>query len=344
MTKTVDAYAVILAGGSGTRFWPASTPDRPKQLLPLAGDRPLVVQTLDRATALVGRERIRLVAGADLTRQIRREVPWLTEGQCLIEPQARGTGPALAWAASQLVAVDPSGVMISMHADHRIEPLDHFTATVDEAVEYARLEHRLVCIGAEPDRPETGYGYLKLGRAQRGAVFDVERFVEKPDPETADRYVASGRYLWNTGIFVWRAADLLAEIERSTPEIRDALPCLRDADPEAFFSQVEPISVDVGVMERAEKIGVVKARFQWDDVGVWDSLSRTRPVDADGNVHVGDARFVDAGDNVVWTESRRATLFGVDELIIVESGDEILVMTRDRAAQLKTLLERLRNR
>ena len=344
MTKTVDAYAVILAGGSGTRFWPASTPDRPKQLLPLAGDRPLIVETLDRASALVGREHISLVAGADLTRQIRHEVPWLTDDQCLIEPQARGTGPALAWAATLLATTDPDAVMIAMHADHRIEPLADFLDTVREAVEYARRENRLVCIGAEPDRPETGYGYLKLGARQRTAVFEVEQFVEKPDGGAAVRYLESGRYLWNTGIFVWRVSDFLAEIERSTPEINGALSCLQDGDAAAFFAQVEPVSVDVGVMERADRVGVVKARFQWDDVGVWNSLSRTRPADSAGNVHVGRARFVDAGDNVVWTESRRATLFGVDDLIVVESGDELLVTTRDRVAHLKTLLERLRDR
>lgn len=341
MTKKIEAYAVVLAGGSGTRFWPASTPERPKQLLPLAGDRPLVVETLDRATALVGPERVLLVAGEAMVRAIREAYPDLRAERCLVEPFARGTGPALAWAATRVVEESRDAVMVAMHADHLIEPFEAFRDSVARAIDFAREGRRLVCLAAPPDRPEAGYGYLRLGAERRPGAFDVEAFVEKPDTARAKRYLESGDYLWNTGIFVWSASRFLAAVEAHTPEIAGSLPSLAKGDADAFFEGVEPISVDVGVMERSDAVGAVVAEFRWDDVGVWGALARTRPADRAGNVFVGSGRGVESRDNIVWSETARVTLFGVEGLVVVESGGELLVTTRERAPRLKRLLERL---
>lgn len=334
-------WAVVLAGGVGTRFWPASTPERPKQLLALGGERPLFVETWERACALVGPERVRVVARAKLLESFREVTPGLPAEACLAEPSPRGTAPALAWAAQHVLQRDPEAAMVAMHADHVIEPLHAFRETVARAVRAAREDARLYCIGLRPDRPETGYGYVRLGAQKVPGVYEAAAFVEKPDAATAADYVASGQYLWNTGIFAWQAADFLDAVRRLTPELSGALPTLEAGDVESFFREAGAISVDVGVMERAERVGVVEATFRWDDVGVWNALARTRPSDEGGNVAVGEARMVDARDSIAWAEGGRVTLFGVQGLVVVRSGDDVLVTTLERAPDLKELLARI---
>lgn len=341
MTQRLDAWAVILAGGIGSRFWPASRPDRPKQLLALGSERPLFLETWERAVHLVGPERVLVVAPAALLAAFRDLVTELPEEVCLAEPSPRGTAPALAWAAWHIRSSEPDGVMISMHADHIIEPIEAFRDTLARAISAAREDGRLYCIGIRPDRPETGYGYIRLGRPRAPAVFEVDRFVEKPDRETAEAYVASGEYLWNTGIFVWRAVDLLTAIQRLTPEVGPALGRLERGDVAAFFAAVEPVSVDVGVLERSDGVGTVEASFQWDDVGVWNALARTRSADGAGNILVGPVQPVDSRENIVWAEDGPVTLFGVEGLVVVRSGGQTLVTTRERASELKDLVSRI---
>ena len=341
MSGAPRPFAVVLAGGIGLRFWPASTATRPKQLLPLASDRPLVVDTVERALAVAGPGRVRVVAGASLVPALRPLLPELAAEDFLVEPVARGTGPALAWAAHRLAVSEPEAVMISMHADHVIEPEAEFRRTVRRAAEAAARGGRLYCIGIHPDRPETGYGYVRLGRKTGAGIFEARAFVEKPDHETASRYLASGDYVWNSGIFAWRVDDLLRTIRDHAGEIAAALPRLEEGDIDAFFHEVEPVTIDVAVMERAPAVGVVEATFRWDDVGSWTAIGRTRPPDAAGNTVVGIAATVDARGNIVWSEDGRVTLFGVSGLVVVRSGEETLVMPRERANELKSLLREL---
>jgi mannose-1-phosphate guanylyltransferase len=333
---------VILAGGVGSRFWPASTRERPKQLLPLGGERPLIEDTFERAAALVGESRVRIVAGGDLVRPFRDAVPALRPDHFLVEPRPRSTCPALVWAASELEAADPGCVMISLHADHVISPFDLFARTVDRGVEAARARGSLVCLGLAPSRPETGYGYIEAGPEIAPGVHPVRRFVEKPDRQTAARYLADGSHLWNTGIFVWRAADLLRAARAVARELDDAMPRLDAGDVPGFFDGARPVSVDVGVLERWSDVEVATCDFRWDDVGTWTALARTRASDAAGNVLVGRIDAVDAADNVAWCEEGRVVLFGVRDLVVVRAGEEMLVTTRERAGDLKDLLERLR--
>ena len=339
MSVHFDAYCAVLAGGVGRRFWPASKPDRPKQFLPLSGSIPLIDQTLKRASALVGGSRVRVVASERLLNPMRPLVHETGAGE-LVEPQARGTGPALVWAASEIEREAPGSVMISLHADHRIEPEGGLQETLEPAVAAAR-DGYLCCVGVRPDRPESGYGYVEVGPSLSSGARAVARFVEKPDLETARTYIESGRFLWNSGIFVWRASDLLAAARTHARELAAAWPALQRGDAREFFARAEASPIDVCVMERADRVATVEARFAWDDVGVWDALPRARGVDDAGNAAVGDTRLLEATDNVVWAETRRATVIGVSGLVVVEANGELLVMPREETAKLDAHLRRL---
>lgn len=343
MLADEHVWVVVLAGGIGSRFWPVSTRERPKQVLPLAGDRPLIADTIDRARALAPDERIRILAGEHLARPLHAALEGFPAEGLWIEPRARGTAPVLAWAAHRIAALDPDAVMVSLHADHLIRPLDAFRETVRAAVEVARQRHLLVCVGAVPDRVETGYGHVEPGEAISVAgdakAYRVRAFHEKPDPATARRYVKAG-YLWNTGIFVWKASVLLDEIAAHAPELHEHLPLLKESDA-AFFDAVPVSVIDTAVMERSERVGTVGATFAWDDVGSWEAISRTRAPDAAGNVMVGSGQAVDARGNVVFAETGRVVLFGTEDLVVVRTDDLTLVLPRGRAADLKRLLGEL---
>ncbi len=337
-------WVTVLAGGIGSRFWPVSTAERPKQLLPLAGDLPLIVDTVERARALVPAERIRILAGGHLVGPFRSVVEGLPDDSYWIEPRARGTAPVLAWAAWKLYRIDPDAVMVSLHADHVIRPLAAFRESVATAVEIARRDELLVTIGVKPDRIETGYGHVEPGAALADAgsalAYRVRAFHEKPNAETARRYVDEG-YLWNTGIFVWKASVLLEEIEQHAPEVSEHLPLISESD-DAFFDAVPKSVIDRVVMERSDRVAIVAATFAWDDVGSWESVSRTRPADAAGNVVVGNGRVVEGSGNIVFSQDGSVVLFGTENLIVVRSGDTTMVLPRDRAPDLKQLLATLK--
>ncbi|CAN5248207.1 mannose-1-phosphate guanylyltransferase [soil metagenome] len=332
---------MILAGGVGSRFWPVSTPARPKQLLPLASDRPLLRDTVDRILPLVPRERLRILTGAHLAEPILAALPDLGPENLLLEPRAAGTAPVLAWAAAELERLDPAATMISLHADHVIDPAEAFRACLRTAVDAAREHHALVTIGAVPDRPETGYGYIEVGEPLNGRANRVAKFVEKPDRETAAAYLAGGEHLWNTGLFVWEAALFLDELRRRTPELAAGVELLRAGDVESFFERTPTLSVDEGLLERSERVVVVSSTFDWDDVGTWDALFRTRPSDGAGNVRIGEAFSVESQGTALYADEGAIVAFGVEDLVVVRTGEVTLVAHRDRVAELKALLPEL---
>jgi mannose-1-phosphate guanylyltransferase len=336
-------WAVILAGGIGSRFWPVSTPARPKQLLPLATERPLIRDTVERIVPLVG-ERLRILAGEQLIEPMLAQLPGLGRDAFMVEPRARGTAPVLIWAAHALHRQDPDAVMASLHADHAIAFDAAFREVLAETARLAAAHRRLFTLGATPTRPETGYGYLLPGTPLPGSdAFEVERFVEKPRRSVAEQYVREG-YLWNTGIFVWPVALFLDEIRRHTPELAALLPLLDADDVPAFFQRAPSLSIDHGLLERSNRVAAARASFGWDDVGAWDALPRTRQADEAGNVAVGDAHFVEAARNIAWAEEGSIVLFGVDDLVAVHAGGVTLVAPRGRAQDIKRLLERLPER
>lgn len=340
-------WAVVLAGGIGSRFWPASTPSQPKQLLPLAGPKPLIRETVERILPLVPQERLRILTGQHLAGPICGALPELEPGNLLLEPRAAGTAPVLAWAAAEIERRDPDAVMISLHADHVIEPADAFRNRIRLAAELAVRERRLFTLGARPNRPETGYGYVRVGEALEpgdtsGASGNVvASFVEKPNRETAEEYLRTGGYLWNTGLFVWRVADLLDQIERFTPELAPLIPILREGGTEEFFSRTPDLSIDNGLLERSDRVGVLAADFHWDDVGAWDAVYRTHPLDEAGNVTIGDVHALDARGCALYAGDGPVVAFGVEDLVVVRASGVTFVAHRDRVPELKDLLATL---
>lgn len=336
----MNRWAVILAGGVGSRFWPLSTPQRPKQLLPLVDDAPLLVNTVRRLAPAVPAERTLVITNASLADAIRSLLPALPSENVIAEPRAAGTGPALTWAALEIQRRDTdTAVMLCVHADWAIAREDAFRSTLEHAARVAEQHASLVTVGVVPARPDPGLGYIQPGEAVDGAQ-RVARFVEKPDRASAERMVREG-YLWNSGIFVWRVRDFLEEVRAHAPEIADALRTAGASDLKRFFAAVKPIAVDYAVLERSARVLVLPGDFGWDDVGTWGALHRVRALDAMSNAIAGPAHAIDARDNVVHADSGTVVLYGVHDLVVVTRPGLTLVTTRDRAADLKTLLERL---
>jgi mannose-1-phosphate guanylyltransferase len=332
-------WAVVLAGGSGTRFWPLSTPEQPKQLLPLAGSTSTAEESVDRLTGLIPRERILVVTGAALAARMQQRLNLPVEN-VLVEPRAASTAPALIWATSEVQRRDPEAEILSLHADWAVGDAAAFRRTADVALATARRHECLVTVGVVPSRPETGYGYIVPGAPLADGARKVARFSEKPDAATALDLMAAGA-LWNSGLFAWTAERLLAEVQAHTPEVAPHIPALRAGDVAGFFRDVTPISIDVGLLERSGSVAVVSGAFAWDDIGTWQALTRVRPKDPNGNVVVGNASLHESEDCIVWSEGDTVVLSGMQDVIVVHANGRILVMPTARAAGMKQLLDAL---
>jgi mannose-1-phosphate guanylyltransferase len=299
----------------------------------------LLVETLSRLEPLVPAERTLVLANAGLVEAIARLAPSLPRGNIIAEPHPAGTAAALAFAATEIVRRDGlTAVMICVHADWAVGDPDLFRSRLSQAADLAERRAALVTVGIVPTRPETGFGYIQPGEAIEADARKVARFVEKPDRATAERMVREG-YLWNSGIFVWRAGDLLDEIRALTPEVAPAL----DAGPgiERFFGAARSIAVDVGVLERSKRVLVLPGDFGWDDVGTWASLRRVRALDAEGNASSGDVHAIKSTGNVVHAEGGTVVLYGVSDLVVVTRDGLTVVTTMERAADLKSLIDAL---
>ena len=332
-------WAVLLAGGSGTRFWPLSTPQSPKQLLPLSGAGSTAEEAVERLSGLIPRERVLVVAGEALAVRLRGLLR-IPPDNFLTEPLAASTAPALIWATWEARRRDPDAEVLSLHADWAVGDAAAFRRTADTALRTARRHDRLVTVGVVPSRPETGYGYIVPGAPLDGGARTVARFSEKPDAATALDLMAAGA-LWNSGLFAWTAERLLAETARHTPEVASALPRLESGYVMGFFHAVTPISIDVGLLERSGAVAMVTGAFAWDDVGTWQALARVRPKDPSGNVLVGQGYLQDTHDCIVWSDRDPIVLCGVQDLVVVQANGRILVMPTERAAAMKQLLDAL---
>ena len=338
----MSRWAVVLAGGVGSRFWPLSTPQRPKQLLPLVSSRPLLADALARLAPLVPPERTLLLTTAELATAVAKVAPEIPTANILAEPRPCGTGPALAWAAVEIQRrAGSEAIMMSVHADWAVGDADGFRDTLRRAGAAAAAHRSLVTVGVVPDRADPGFGYIEPGPEIGDGVRRVARFVEKPTRDRAQRMWRAG-YLWNSGIFVWRVGDFLDEIRAHTPEIAPALAAVTPSTRvEQFFSAAKAVAVDVGVLERSERVLVLPGDFGWDDVGTWGALRRVRAADAAGNASSGDVHAVEASGNVVLAEGNTVVLFGVSDLVVVSRDGLTLVTTVDRSADLKSLVETL---
>jgi mannose-1-phosphate guanylyltransferase len=350
MALDPKTYAVIMAGGSGTRFWPLSRREVPKQFLQIVGEGSMLRQTWDRCVALVGDpERVLVVTAAKYADLTRAELPELPEVNLLAEPEARNTAPCLAWTAAELQRRDPESVMLVLPADHVIQDIDGLGRSATAAVAAARTG-ALVTFGVPPRYAETGYGYVEVADeleldAVPAPVRKVAAFREKPDSATAQEYVAAGRFLWNSGMFVWECGTLIAAMEAHLPDAARAavamLVAADDAARAAAYATMPATSIDYGIMEQAANVACVEAQFDWSDVGSWEALAEILPADPEGNVSRGSVAALDATGNLVHAPGEKVALLGVEGLAVVRAGDVLLVARLDRSQDIKALREKV---
>ena len=326
--------AVVMAGGTGTRLYPASRADRPKQFLSLGGDdanHSLLGQTVDRVGFA---DEVYVSTTAEYADRVREAVP---EAGILVEPASKDTGPALAYAAHRARRQVGECVVLCVPSDHRIA--GDFESTARTATRAAVETEGLVTFGVEPTGPATGYGYVEPGES-RGEYAEIEQFREKPDAATAERFVEEGFY-WNAGLFAW-TPDAFLRAARDSP-LAPLVAALEAGDPERGFADVESVSVDYAVMERADDAYVVPADFEWDDVGSWDAIERVVETDEEGNAILGDALTVDAADNVVATDGdAHVSVVGVEGLVVAAYDDRVVVAPKDDAQRVREVVARLR--
>ncbi len=348
-------FAVVMAGGTGTRFWPRSRRRTPKQLLPILSARSMLQETVRRARAVAPPTRMLVLTTEELAPAVRRQLPELPPENVIGEPIGRNTAACIGLAAVKVAQSEPEGVMVVLPADHLVEGLPAFGRGVRLAAALAEQEH-LVTIGIPPSRPETGYGYIEWGAplpGTRGQAAWAASFTEKPAPAKARRFMASGRYLWNSGIFAWRARRILEEIERHLPALHRALerirPALGTARGRAALRRHYPglpsISVDYGILERVERVAVVRGRFRWSDLGSWAAMEGLwRGVGGDGNALEGPVVAVGTRGCIVSARDRLVALCGVDDLVVVEAPDAVLVCHKSRAQDVRLVVQEIERR
>ncbi len=346
-------YASILAGGGGTRLWPLSRSEQPKHLLNLYSEDTLLTETCVRLQPLIAPDHVMAITVADHAQTVLEHLPGVPRNNIVIEPRGRSTGPCVGLMATLIHKRDPEAIMVSLHSDHAIQDREGFLSVLRAAIRASEDNH-LVTVGIVPRGPETGYGYIRrgdlLGQAVGQDVYRVERFTEKPDRPTAQSFVESGRYYWNSGIFVWKVTAILAEVKRLMPglhaqlmEIEPALDTPRQAKViERVWQAVKSVPVDVGIMEQADDVVVIPADIGWSDVGSWTSVADLAQADADGNVLQGEHVTLDCQDTFVHSSGRLVAAVGLEGMIVVETEDAVLVCPRARAQEVKRIVERLR--
>jgi len=346
-----DRYVLVLAGGRGERFWPWSRPERPKQLLPLApGGRSLLAATLERALRLTDPDRVLVLTARDLVSAVQEECP---SGVLVVgEPVGRNTAPAIGAAAAWALGRAPDAVLAVMPSDHLITRVDAFVADAEHAFALAAAEPVLMTFGIPPTHPETNFGYVRIGARLHDRVHRVSSFTEKPDRPTAERWLAHGAHLWNSGIFVWGAATFLDALTVTKPALATPLRGLGDARTAAaleaaldrVFPGLESISVDYAVLEHAPNVLTIEASFDWDDLGSWSAWARTQPRDAQGNVAFGDALVLDCEGCVVVGEGGPAAALGLRDMVVVHANGSTLAIPLDRSEQVRQVSEAARRR
>lgn len=334
--------AIVLAGGSGTRFWPLSRRRRPKQLLALDGERTLLQATIDRLRPLVDPSRVWVATTRDLAAAVAAQLPEVPPGQILVEPEGRNTAAAIGWAVRSLPAPARRGIVAVLPADHRVGDPEAFRGALARAIEIADQRDAVVALGVVPRWAETGYGYLKLGRALEdvGGVRRVSRFIEKPDEKAARRYYRRGGYLWNAGIFVFRGSVMLRHIKRCLPELAAGLEEIAEQperSPE-IYPGLPAISIDHGVMEKLRGMAAVPLDCGWSDLGSWAALVEVRPKDLEGNASQGEVVAIDARDNLLIADAGTVAVLGVSGLAVVRTADAVLVVPLDRAQEVRRIL------
>ncbi len=347
-----NLYAVILAGGSGTRFWPLSRRANPKQFLNVTGQGTLLAETLKRIQPLVSGQNIMIVTGALYRKEIARQIiPFgIPKANVLLEPQGKNTAPAILWAATRIHQLNPDAVIAVLPADHLILNPKNFLNVLQQAVKLAQ-ENYLVTLGIVPTRPETGYGYLET--VKQGGVLKVKRFTEKPSLLKAKQFIKNKNYFcsknknyfWNSGMFIWKTAVILEEFRKYLPEVHQILgKDYRQKSIKKVWASLPSISIDYGILEKAKNVVAVAARdIGWSDLGSWESLMVVLPKDKNGNMIKGDVLERNCKNSLLWGEKRLVAAMGLDNLIVIDTPDALLISRRDLSQDVReivTLLQR----
>jgi mannose-1-phosphate guanylyltransferase len=342
-----DIYAVIMAGGRGERFWPLSTDSLPKPFIPLLGSTSLIQETVSRIQPIVPLERVLISIGAAHLEIAKQQLPQIPAENFLVEPVGRDTSACIGFCALHIERRDPGGMMLALPADHFVSDSEGYRKTILTGLENLEGASGVV-FGIPPTRPETGYGYIL---AEKPAVcadaWPVIRFIEKPDAPTAERFLASGNYFWNSGMFLWKNQTLLELFQQHMPDVYRGLCALRpllgrgDSEIYEIFSSLPRISIDFGIMEKTSGLRLVPAQFVWDDIGNWASLERALPPDSIGNIAQGRHITLDSNNCVIYAQNEMVAAFGVSDLIIVQAYGKVLVCSKDKAADLKKLVTAL---
>ncbi|AGB18544.1 mannose-1-phosphate guanylyltransferase [Thermoanaerobacterium thermosaccharolyticum] len=348
---------VIMAGGKGERFWPKSRIKMPKQFLKLYGDRTMIQQTVDRLKRLMPIENIFVVTNIDYAGLISDQIPELPTENILIEPMGKNTAACIGLAAIHTERLDRDSIMVVVPSDHVIKDEETYLGVLKTAIEKAKSGNNLVTIGIKPQHPETGYGYINFKKItneiiNNNPVHKVERFVEKPDYDTAVKYVEIGDYLWNSGMFIWKTSTILNAIKEYMPQLYSALNVIKENfDSDEIekilyeeYSKLESISIDYGIMEKANNVYVVPGDFGWDDVGSWTSIERLYEKDENGNVIKGNVVSVDTKKCIITGNDKLIATLGIEDVIIVDTEDALLICSKDKAQNVKEVLKELKEK
>lgn len=351
--KGPPLFAVIMAGGSGQRFWPISRAESPKQIIGLLGEKSLLRRAFERIEPLTGLERTIIVTNQSIAQRVAQELPELPSRNILAEPLKKNTAPCICLAAKLIKMLNPDAVMVAMPADHFIGDEEGFRKIVKAAAQFAQKSGLLITLGIKPTRPETGYGYIKvgpkIGETDVGGVFGVDEFAEKPPLKRAKAYVESGKYLWNSGVFIWRAATVFEEMSKYLPDIMEKFSSIEKAlgsQNEAraiydVYSSIEGISIDYGVMEKSKNVAVIPCELSWCDVGSWGSLGEILGADELGNVCVGPNVMIDSRGCVIFSPNKLVTTIGLEDIVVVVAPDAVLVCLKEKAQEIRKIVERL---
>ena len=341
--------ALIMAGGKGTRFWPLSTEEKPKQFLNLIGEETMIQMTVNRIKPIIPIERVFVCTGEMYVDLVKEQLPELPEQNIIVEPEGRNTAPCIALSAFVIKKYYKDANMIVLPSDHLISDEDEFRNVIKNADEFVREnKEAIITLGMEPSRPETGYGYIRYGKDEKeinnNKVIKVDAFVEKPNKEKAEAYIKEGNYLWNGGMFLWSADNILNQIDKYSNDTYKALKDIETVTNEEIqelinnnYHKTEAISIDYAVMEKSDSIYVVPSRFGWDDVGSWEALDRYREKDDKGNVLVGSAKVVDSHESLVISSSHDIVVEGLRDIYVIENDGKILVGHKSNVANVKEL-------
>ncbi|MBQ8519309.1 MAG: mannose-1-phosphate guanylyltransferase [Agathobacter sp.] len=347
----MNIYGVIMAGGGGTRFWPLSRQEEPKQLLNLSGKDLMINETIDRIATVADMKDIFVVTNVTQVPKMKTAtVGRLQENHILAEPSARNTSACIGYAAMEIIKKYGDGIMCISPADHFIKDQAEFTRVLKEAVEVAEKEDKLITVGIQPTYPATGYGYIKFDKSEDSVAKTVMEFKEKPNLETAKEYLASGAYAWNSGMFIWKASTILKKFEELLPDVYTCIEKIGEAMGTAkeaevinrIYPNIPSISVDYGIMEKSSDVLVISGDFGWNDVGSWENMDVIYDEDENGNILVGNQINIDTKNTISYSKKRLITTVGVENLIIVETEDAIMVCDKSRAQDVKLIVDQLK--